>query len=74
MLLILELSISSMFALSRDGLLWEAELIEAAKSVDKVGHESITGGSRILWLERVWEPWNAKRSVALRVNHQARPY
>jgi hypothetical protein len=56
MLLILELSISSMFALSEDNLLGETELIEAAKSVDKVGHESITGGSRFLWLERVWEP------------------
>jgi hypothetical protein len=63
-----------MFAPSRDGLLWEEELIEAAaRSVDKLGHESMTGGSWVLWLERVWEPWNAKRSVALRVKHQARP-
>ena len=70
----LELSISSMFAPSGDGLLWEEELIEAAaRSVDKLGHESMTGGSWVLWLERVWEPWNAKRSVALRVKHQARP-
>lgn len=64
----LEVSASSKFASFEVDLPCEARPIEAAAwSADRLGQVSIIGGSWDLWVERICDPWNANRSVALSV-------